>query len=54
MYLPSKVCEYSLTLDYATSYRWVNLRAVKRLVDTDALKIENYTVSKVPFLLIIH
>ncbi|XP_030929822.1 UTP--glucose-1-phosphate uridylyltransferase 2-like [Quercus lobata] len=25
---------------------WVNLRAIKRLVDTDALKIENYTVSK--------
>ena len=31
----------------AILYRWMNLKAVKKLVETDALNLENYPVSKV-------
>lgn len=35
---------------YFIFLRWVNLRAIKRLIDTDELKIENFSSLKVAFL----
>lgn len=37
---------------YPLLFRWVNLTAVKRLVDTDTLKTENSSLSEVIFLAI--
>jgi hypothetical protein len=34
-------------VNFFVLYRWVNLKAIRRLVDTNALKIENLSVSKV-------
>lgn len=37
------------TLDFFNYFRWVDLTAVKRLVDTDALQLEKLSESKVSY-----